>query len=198
MRKQVREDKLCKTRSHQEILSRYTVSFYLVLLALLTLALAGCGGSGRSNSAQGEPQISGNWQFTLTTTGNSFATSPLQGGFLLQQNGAISGQIGYSIVLPSQNGGANTICNSGVATVTGTISGNSVALTAVVGTLDANGNPVTQTLTLNAGSLSANGSSIQNGTYALTDGYANVNGQIVSCGVAQDTGTWTATLVPPL
>jgi len=176
----------------------YTVIFYLVLLALLTLTLAGCGGSGRSNSAQGEPQISGNWQFTLTTTGNSFATSPLQGGFLLQQNGAISGQIGYSIVLPSQNGGANTICNSGVATVTGTISGNSVALTAVVGTLDANGNPVTQTLTLNAGSLSANGSSIQNGTYALTDGYANVNGQIVSCGVAQDTGTWTATLVPPL
>jgi len=197
-RRHVREDKLRETNSFSDMARVQTVSLCLLLLTLCTVTLSDCGGSGNSSTAQSDPQISGNWQFTLSTTGDSFATSPLQGGFLLQKNGSITGQIEYSIVLPSQNGGANTLCNSGVATVTGSMSGNSVNLAAALGTLDASGNPATQTLTLSNGSLGANGATIQNGSYTVTAGFANVNGQIVSCGMSQDNGTWTATLVPTL
>ena len=74
-------------------------------------------------------------------------------------------------------------------------------LAAVVGTLDSNGNLTTQTITLTNGELttdSAGNPVIQGGTYGLTAGYATVNGQLVSCGSAQDGGTWSATLVPPV
>ncbi len=170
----------------------------LILLVAITLALCSCGG-GSSSILDQKAQVAGNWQLALTTTGDSFAASPLQGGFLQQNNGALSGQIAFSIVLPPSGGsGANTVCNSGTATVTGTVSGQTVSLTAVVGTLDQNGNPTTQTVTLKGGTLSADGTTIQNGTYGLSAGYANVDSQLVPCGVAQDGGTWSATLVPPV
>ena len=88
---------------------------------------------------------------------------------------------------------------NGTATVAGTVSGHTVNLTAVVGTLDPNGNPTTQTITLSNGQLttdSAGNPVIQGGTYGLTAGYATVQGQLVSCGSAQDGGTWSAALVP--
>ena len=136
----------------------------------------------------------------MSTTNTSFVASPLQGGFLLQKNGAITGQIAFSIVLPpTSSGAANITCNSGTATVSGTISGQSVSLTAVFGTLDSNKNPATQTLTLSGGTLSSNGTAVQNGTYSLTAGNAVVQGQFMACGGGpQDVGTWSATLVPPL
>jgi hypothetical protein len=192
--------KLRKTYAVSIVPGAEAARLYLFLLIILALTLTSCGGSGRTTSAQDDRQVRGNWQFSLkTTTGDSFVGSPLQGGFLVKRNGSITGQIGFSIVLPpSSSGGANTTCNSGTATVTGTVSGQSVNLTAVVGTLDANGNQTTQTLTLTGGTLSSDNSSIQSGTYTLTAGYANVNGQLVACGVAQDAGTWSATLVPPL
>ncbi|MGA9389704.1 MAG: choice-of-anchor D domain-containing protein, partial [Candidatus Sulfotelmatobacter sp.] len=105
-------------------------------------------------------------------------------------------------LLTSTNGGQTTNCNSGTATVTGTMSGQSVNLTATIGSLDQNGNPSSQTIALSGGALSANNSSIQNGMYTVTPGYAyvDVNGQstLLPCGTAQDAGTWSATLVPPL
>ena len=173
-------------------------NLYFCLLLILTLTLSGCGGSSSSTLTQNDPQVSGNWQFALTTMGTSFAASPLQGGFLLQKNESITGQIAFSVVLPASNGGTNTTCNSGTATVTGTMNGQGVSLTAVAGTLDSKGSPATQTLTLSGGTLSSNGKAIHNGKYTLTAGYANVGGNLVACGTAQDAGTWSAALVPPL
>lgn len=172
-------------------------SFLLSLLVFIaSLMLSSCGGSGNSSSPQGDPQVSGNWQFAMSTIGTSFATSPLQGGFLVQKNGSITGQIIFAIFLPSQNGGNPTLCNSGTATVTGTVSGQSINVSAVVGALDSSGNSTTQTFTLKGGTLSADGSTIQNGTYTVTAGFAS--GGVACGGGSQDTGTWSATLVPSL
>jgi hypothetical protein len=175
-----------------------STSLCLLLLFILAITTLSCGGGSSVSSPQDSPQASGNWQFTLATTGTSFAASPLQGGFLLQQNGSISGQIVFSILLPSTNGGLATNCNNGTATVTGTMTGQSVNLVATIGSLDHNGNPASQTITLSGGALSANNSSLNSGTYTVTPGYALVNGQLVACGTAQDAGNWNATLVPPL
>lgn len=170
-----------------------------ILVVIASFMLSSCGG-GNANSPQSDPQISGNWQFNLSTSGTSFASSPLYGGFLVQKNGSITGQIVFAIVLPPSS--SPETCNSGTATVTGTISGQSVNLTAVVGTLDSSGNPTTQTFTLSGGTLSSDGSTIQNGTYTVTpQGYGAPieGGSLVACGGAsQDTGNWSATLVPPL
>lgn len=182
------------------------VSLRLILLILLSLALSGCGGSNSSAVTSSDPQVSGNWQFNLTTKGTSLAigVSPLQGGFLLQKNGSITGQTAFSIELPpSQPTNPPTTCNAGTATVSGTVSGQSVSLSAVMGTLDVHGNATTQTLTLNGGTLSADNSTIQNGTWTLSPGYYTVqtNGpnQFLPCGgEPQDKGPWSATLVPPL
>jgi hypothetical protein len=167
----------------------------LVLFGAVTLALCSCGG-GDSPVLDQNAQVAGNWQFTLTTSGDSFVASPLQGGFLQQNNGALSGQIAFSIVLP----GSPQPCNTGTATVTGTISGQTVNLTAVMTTLDQSGNSTAQSLTLSGGALSSDGATIQNGTYGLTAGYYNntSSSQVAPCGLAQDAGTWSATLVPPV
>jgi hypothetical protein len=183
----------------------HAVSLHLILLTLLALTLCKCGGGSGSTATSSDPQVSGNWQFKLATKGTSLDVnvSPLQGGFLLQTNGSITGQAVFSLVLPPQNSGSPITCNSGTANVTGTVSGQSVNLTAVMGTLDENGNPTMQTLNLKGGTLNSNNSAIQKGTWTLSAGYYLViNGkqnQFLPCGGgSQDTGTWDATLVPPL
>ncbi len=169
----------------------------IVLLTGFTLLLVSCGGGGSSSTLDPNAQLAGNWQFALTTTGDTFVASPLQGGFLQQNtSGSLTGQIVFSIVLP---GSTTTICNSGTATVTGTISGQTINLTAVMGTLDSSGNPATQTLTLSGGTLNSDATTIQNGTYSLTAGFyaSSLNPlTLASCGVASDGGKWSATLVP--
>jgi hypothetical protein len=172
-----------------------SLCFFLLVIGVFTTLSCG---KGSTDPTQVDPQVGGNWQFTLTSNGTSFAASPLQGGFLLQQNGSITGQVEFSILLPSSNGGLNINCNSGTATVTGTMSGQSVSLTATIGSLDQDGNPTSQTIALNGGALSTNGTAMQNGTYSVTSGYALVNGQLVACGTADDAGNWSATQVPPL
>src|ERR1700756_3825473 len=144
--KHIREKELRKTgvRGHAAKLS-------LFLLIVIALMPTGCGGGSTTTTAQADPQVSGNWQFTMSTTDASFVASPLQGGVLVQEKGLISGAIQFPFIFSSTNGGATTICNSGTATVTGTLSGQAVNLTAVVGTLDAKGNEATQTLTLYGG-----------------------------------------------
>lgn len=171
----------------------------LILLIALALTFSSCGGSS-TTSHQGNPQVSGNWQFSMSTSSTtSFIASPLQGGFLLQKNGAITGQIGFAIVLPSTNGGLPITCNSGTATVTGAMSGQTVSLTAAIGALDEKGASTTQTLTLSGGALSSNGTAIQGGTYTLSAASALVQGQLMACGGgSKDVGTWSATLIPPL
>lgn len=162
-----------------------------LLLTVLALTFSGCSGSSPT-SQQGDPQVTGNWQFTMSTSSTtSFIVSPLQGGFLLQNNGAITGQIQFSIVVQPATGAPPVACNSGIAPVTGTISGQTVSLAAAIGALGVNGNPITQTLALSGGTLSSDGTTIQNGTYTLTPGSQCGGG-------AQDVGTWRASLVPPL
>ena len=170
--------------------------FLLVIVAFTTLS---CGGGSSVAPPQVSPQVGGNWQFSLSTTGTTFFASPIQGGFLLQKNGSVTGQIAFSIVLPSQNGGLPITCNSGTAVMVGTVSGQSVKLTATIGSLDyPNGNPISQTIILSEGTLSSDNSSIRSGTYTVTPGYGYVNGQLTACGTAQDAGTWSANMVPPL
>jgi hypothetical protein len=125
--------------------------------------------------------LSGNWQFTMAPPGDGSFLGGIEGGFLLQNNdGLVNGGATYAVSLP----GLLIPCNSGSATVTGTISGQTVNLTAVAGT---------QTFTL-TGTLSLVGETMS-GTYSSTAGTA-VDGS--PCGTAQTGLQWSAYLVPPL
>ena len=151
--------------------------WFLFLLASL-VALSGCGGG--SGQSQSTGSLAGNWQFAMTTPADNSFLGGVQGGFLLQNNGAVSGGVTYSISLPpQQQGGASSLCSSGSASVTGTVTGQNVTLTIVAGV---------QTFNL-TGTLSAGGTTMA-GTYASTDG--------AGCGTAQTALQWTATAVPPL
>ena len=143
------------------------------------IVLSACGGSNVSQS-QSTGTLAGNWQFTITAPSDNSFQGGMQGGFLLQSKGSVTGGVTYSLSLPpQQQGGSSTLCSSGSAPVTGTIDGQNVTLTVVAGV---------QTFTL-TGTLSASGTTMA-GTYASTDG----NG----CGTAQTGLQWTATSVPPL
>jgi hypothetical protein len=163
-------------------------SWLLIALAG-TMALSACGGStsnSNSSSSQIPQNLSGNWQFTMAEQLNSDPTKPsftggLQGGFLLQNNGSVGGQANFMIMTqPPAGSGAQPIpCNSGIDQVTGTISGQTVNLTAQSST--------GQTFTL-TGTLSFDDSTMT-GSYTSTDG--------AGCGIATSQ-TWSATLVQPL
>ncbi|MHB8217282.1 MAG: choice-of-anchor D domain-containing protein [Candidatus Sulfotelmatobacter sp.] len=140
------------------------------------LVLSACGGGSSSSQPPGVGSVAGNWQFTMATPSDNSFQGGLLGGFLLQANASVTGAATYSITL-TQGGGS--ICNSGSAPITGTISGQGVTLTAVAGN---------QTFTLSGG-LSADGSTMM-GTYNSTDG----NG----CGTAQTGLQWSAISVPQL
>jgi|HubBroStandDraft_6_1064221.scaffolds.fasta_scaffold00330_8 hypothetical protein len=181
------EDRTC--RANRELpLPRfcgwYGKNLWVLLLAG-TITLAACGGrSGSGSSSQNAAPLSGNWQFTVANPPDQSFLGGLQGGFLLQTNGSVTGAAVYTISLPGQNGGNPTVCNSGTAPITATISGQSVTLTAVA---------ATQTFTF-TGMLSADGSTMT-GTYASTAGTA-VGG--AACGTAQTGLQWSATSVPSL
>lgn len=161
-----------------------------LLVALASAALlSACGGGGSSSTSTTDGPLSGNWQFTTFSTDGTFLGG-LQGGFLLQKNGAVAGQMVYTISLPPSGGNVNpTLCSSGSAQVTGTVSGQSVSLTAVAGA---------QTFTF-TGSLSG---STMTGTYGSTAGSSVVDPNnpqgTVACGTVQSGQQWTATSVPPL
>src|SRR5580693_1787343 len=159
-------------------------AMHLSLLLLLTIAMVACGGGSSSSNSQLPVTFSGNWQFTMSDQLNSDPTKPsfsggFQGGFLLQNGNSVSGQVNFVIMTqpPFGSGGTPTPCNSGIAQVTGTVSGQTVTLTAAsVGA---------QTYTL-TGTLSYNGAAIT-GSYTSTDG--------AGCGIAA-TEPWSASLVP--
>jgi hypothetical protein len=168
-------------RSHIK-LGRFTPGCLGVQLLPLLLAglmvFSGCN-SGTSSQPQSSGQVAGNWQFTMANPSDNSFLGGIQGGFLLQNNSAVTGAVVYSVMLPAQPGGAPTICNSGSAPMTGTSNGQSVTLTAVAGS---------QTFNL-TGALSADGSTMM-GTYTSTDGKG--------CGTAQTGLQWSAISVPPL
>jgi hypothetical protein len=102
----------------------------------------------------------------------------LQGGFLLQNNGAVTGQAVYTI------SNANlAVCDSGTAPITGTVSGQTITLTAAAGT---------QTFSL-TGTLGSGGT-ITNASFTTPGGTAG--GGV--CGVATTSGVMSWTSVPPL
>jgi hypothetical protein len=151
----------------------------LPLLWASLLVLTACGGKS-SNQASASGSLVGNWQFTMAVPSDNSFQGGVQGGFLLQNNGNVTGGVTYSISFPpQQTGGPSTLCNSGSAPVTGTINGQGVTLIAVAG-------PQTFTLT---GSLSTDNSTMT-GTYSSTDGKG--------CGTAQTGLQWSAVSVPPL
>jgi hypothetical protein len=157
----------------------------LLLLTLsLAMALVACGSSG--TNSQLPLTLSGNWQFTMAEQLNTDASLPsftggLQGGFLIQNGSTVSGQMTFATTTqpPFGSGGTPTQCNSGVTPISGTISGQTVNLTAQsVGA---------QTFTL-TGTLSLDGSTIS-GTFTSTDG--------AGCGIAA-AASWSASLIPIL
>jgi len=160
-----------------------------LLLLAVTLILSACGGNSSANTSQQNATISGNWQFSMTPADPSYPASAqyaLQGGFLQEKNGKVSGQVAYSIAFDQLQNGVPVVCDSGAAVVTGTISGQNLTLTAVAGT---------QTFVL-TGTLGANGS--------ITTGQFTTPGATVGdavCGGPTPQGgsaIWNAVNVPPL
>jgi hypothetical protein len=151
------------------------------LLAAMTMFSA-CGGSGSSSAvdATASVSLSGNWQFTMAPAADNSSVGGLQGGFLLQDNGAVTGGAVYAVSLPQ----LPYPCNSGSAQITGTGSGQSVSLKAVAGT---------QTFTL-TGTVSLDGSTMV-GTYSSTAGTASDG---APCGAVESGLQWSAILVPPM
>lgn len=151
----------------------------LVLVLVSFVGLWGCGGNSSGNSSSAGAQVSGNWQFSLTAPQDNSFSGGLEGGFLLQDNGTVKGQVVYSLSVPNAGSSPPTIPCAGSAAVTGTVSGQSVTLTAVA---------ASQTFAL-TGNLSADGSTMT-GTYNTA---ATPN-----CGTAQTGLQWSAKLVRPL
>ena len=111
----------------------------------------------------------------------------LQGGFLLQKNGVMTGQAVYSISGKNQNG-QWAACDSGSAPITGTVSGQTVNLTATAGS---------QIFALANGTLGSDGK-VTGGTFTTLGGTAT---GFSSCGLPATTAMnlpWNAIPVPPL
>jgi hypothetical protein len=153
----------------------------LILLFGSMLALSACGGGSSSSSQQSQQGavLAGNWQFNMTGPPDNSFVGGMQGGFLLQNNGSVTGGVVYSIALPQPPPTPATVCSSGSAAVTGILNGQQVTLNAIAGT---------QTYAL-TGTLSADGSTMM-GTYTSTDGQG--------CGTAQTGLQWSATSVNPI
>jgi len=148
--------------------------------------LSACGGGGSSNNTvlQNPVPLSGNWQFAVSNPPDQSFAGGIQGGFLLQNGGSAKGAALYSVSVPSQSGGGQTVCSSGSASVSATIDGQTVTLTAAAGT---------QTFAF-TGVLSIDGTAMA-GTYSSTAGTA-ADG--LPCGTAQTGLQWSAALVPLL
>ena len=162
--------------------------FCVFLLGCILSMLSACGGSSSKGAAQNS-SLAGNWQFSMSNpdptspTGTSYG---LQGGFLLQNGGTVTGQAVYSISGNPVGEGGWVVCDSGSAQITGTVSAQTVNLTVVAGS---------QTFALQ-GTLASDGS--MRGTFTTPGGTAS---GFSSCGVASPqsgSASWTATLVPPL
>ncbi len=178
-------DPTLRRTNHELFLPRFceacVPSLWVLLLAGTTM-LSACGGGTSGSASQIPATLSANWQFTVANPADGSFSGGLQGGFLVQKNGTVTGAVAYSVWLPTKPN--PTVCNSGSATINGTISGQSVTLTANAGS---------QTFAF-TGTLSLDGLSVA-GTYTSTAGTA-ADG--TTCGTAQTGLQWRAISVPPL
>lgn len=139
----------------------------IAFLLALSLLMIGCGSSNSTPAPAGS--LSGNWQMSLTNTGDPNPTTT-QSGSLLQNGDVVTGAVLFT----------NPDC-SGVASVTGTVTGSGFSLTE---------NPVGTSVSLS-------------GTFGSTASPLNGNFTILSTGCAGGksapaSGTFTASLVAPL
>lgn len=167
-------------------IATHVLSFVATLAA--TMLLLACSSNRSSSDPQPGAQLQGNWQFTMApqTDGNpSDATfsGGLLGGFLLESNGSLTGQIVYSVTSSSASTQTGA-CNGGSAPVSVVLNGQNVTITEVAGA---------QTFSL-TGTLSSDGTTMM-GTYNATAGTAP-NGSV--CGYAVSGLPWSAVSVPPL
>ena len=189
MQRLIKDRMLCRAIGElHRLRGWYANGPWVLLLAatvMTTMMLSACGGGGASGGLQQSATLSGNWQFTMApqarNPGDPTFSGGLLGGFLLQNNGAVTGQTVYSVTSSTSQAGA---CNSGSAPVTVVISGQNVTITEVAGM---------QTFTL-TGTLSADGSTMT-GTYTSTAGTA-ADGS--PCGYAETGLSWSAVSVPSL
>jgi len=149
--------------------------YFLVVLFLLLALLVGCGGGSASDPAS-SGALAGNWQFIVAQEEPTPRTTFGVSGFLQQSGGSIAG----SVIFPATPHGD---CG-GVASVTGTVKGNSISFTANEG---ATALSFTGT-TSSAGTGSSSGASMS-GTYQGLGG---------GCFDHPTIGTWTAAQVPTL
>jgi hypothetical protein len=142
-------------------------------LAYLVFVLGGCGGSSSSSSSAKQGPLAGNWQITLTQ--EIPAQNPIVqlsvSGFLLESNNSVTG----SLALP---GDGTTFNCAGVGPVTGTVSGQNVAMS-----VDEGGSTLSLT-----GAVSSD-SKVMAGTYQTLPG---------GCTKTPTSGTWAAFQIPPL
>ena len=150
-------------------------------LIVCFVGLSGCGGNSTSSDPQQGAPFSANWQFTMQPPPDGSFVGGLQGGFILQKGGSVTGSAVFSIALPPPPS-PPTVCSSGAASISGTVSGQNVTFTAVAGN---------QTFTF-TGALS--GTTLA-GTYSSTAGTA-IDGS--PCGTAQTGLSWSALAVPPI
>lgn len=165
-------------------LGRIIVKNAWIVLLAFTLILSACGGSSSGGSHQIPILLSGNWQFSMSSTPDLTPQSGFLGGFLVEKNGAVTGTANYSFTLL----GDTVPCSSGTATITGTLSSNTVTLQAVAGTLsfDFNGTAASD------GVLSKIAGSFTSTSTAGSQGE-------VPCGSATTSPRgWTAASLPPL
>jgi hypothetical protein len=144
---------------------------FAAILACLAvpILMTGCGSSSSQNSSSSASSgISGNWQMSLTPAGST-SDPKYQSGFLVQSAETISG----SVIV------ADNPC-SGIGTVNGTVSGSDVSLVVTL-------SGITINLT---GSVS--------GQDAMSGNYTVLSSGCEWSGVSPQTGTWTATQIPPL
>ena len=139
-----------------------------VLFVTVAGLLAGCGSS-KSTANSSDPSAGISGNWQMSLVPTNSTDPKSQSGFLLQSGTAVSGSV---IVI-------DTPC-SGIATVDGTVSGSDVSLVVTL-----SGDVINLT-----GSVS--GQNAMSGTYTiLSQGCSKT-------GVSPQTGTWTASEVPPV
>jgi len=181
--------RVCEWRKHRLL----TLAVAALSAATLgaTIILSACSSGSSSISPQSHLTLAGNWQFTVASPPDGSFFGGLQGGFLQQSSGSVKGSVGYAVSLSQ----LLIPCSSGSATITGTITGETVTLTAVAGT---------QTFTF-TGTLSLNSTPVVDSTMfvgeTMTGTYSSTAGTAADgapCGTAQSGLQWTAILVPPI
>jgi hypothetical protein len=155
------------------LLTRSARRIYGSILLALLVTLSGCGSS--STTPQSSGPLSGNWQLTLTQNYPGPQAQLFASGFLQQTSGNVQGSVQFPQV-SSANGLYNC---GGSATVTGSVSGQTVNFT-----LNPGGVEVTFTGTISSDNTTMSGA---------------YQGVAAPCFDAHPTsGLWSATLVPPV